>query len=163
MMFGALIDGQQAEYGTLMLGEMDIETRQRVFAVRVRLDGKPHCLVVPETGRAFVPSAAWLNEAMWDVSNHAEFGVDPQKFTTSHLPPEHGEIAYADGDWLIPANTDQRRPERLHWISVSQGVPIDVRGPMLRFPEWRLMLKSDHKITLFKQQPPVAAPWLIAS
>ena len=164
-MFGALVDGQQVEYGTLLLAEMDMDSRrQRVFAVRAKLNCNPHCLIVPEAGSAFMPSSAWLNDEMWNVTSHAEFCVDPQQFEISNRAPKQGEIAYVDGDWLIPATTDQRRPERLHWISVAQGCPIETRGAaLLRFPSWSLTLKGDRTATLFKHQPKGSEPWLIAS
>ncbi|WP_395645212.1 hypothetical protein [Terricaulis sp.] len=157
-MFGSLVDGQKVEYGTLLLAEMEMDPRRRVLAIRVRLDGSPHCLVVPEVGNAFLPSASWLSEAMWDVTPFANFCVNPQRFEISNRAPVQGEIAYTNGDWLIPAMANERRPERLHWISVAQGVPIEVRGPLLRFPEWSLTFKDDHNITLFKHQAPAAAP-----
>jgi hypothetical protein len=64
-MIGKLINGQEAGVGTL-LGEIEIEGhRQRAFAAPVVLMEQAHCLTVPNAGRDFVQSSAWIRQTMW--------------------------------------------------------------------------------------------------
>ena len=112
-MIGNLINGQSAKKGTLMLGEVEVGgRRRRVLATPVRIEGNPHCLIVPDVGHAFAPSNAWIRQTMWDITAHAEFSVDLDRFNISTKPAEHGEIAQLDGEWLIAANVEEHRPER---------------------------------------------------
>ena len=160
-MIGTLVHGQSAPKGTLMLGEIDIKGRkQRVLATPVRLNAEPHCLIVPMTGNAFVPSSAWIRRTMWDVTGNVEFIVDYGKFCISADAPRHGEIAHHDGDWLIAAQTNEHSAEHVDWINVAIGEPAQVRADLLRFPGWKLCHRSntDDLITLFQPSGPQAEP-----
>jgi hypothetical protein len=158
---GNLIHGQSAEKSTLMLGEVEVGGGlRRVLAAPVRVEGNPHCLIVPDVGRAFTPSTAWIRQMMWDITAYTEFNVELARFTISSKPAEHGEIAQFDGEWLIAANIDEQRPERAEWINIATAEPVRPRVDLLRFDRWRLCHRSSNNelITLFQPSGPAAEP-----
>lgn len=161
-MFGRLVNGQEAEKGTIMLGEIEVVGRpQRVMATPVRLNGEPHCLIVPSAGFAFVPTSAWIRKVMWDVTPDVEFLVDPQRFVVSSEMPKHGEIAWREGDWLIAVALEEHRRDRLDWVNIALGEPVQHRGEtMLRFPSWRLARRVGEREpeTIFQPSGPAAEP-----
>jgi hypothetical protein len=97
---------------------------------------------------------------MWDITAHAEFNVDLDRFNISSKPAEHGEIAKLDGEWLIAANLEEHRPERAEWVNIATAEPVRPRVDLLRFNRWRLCHRSstNELITLFQPTGPAAEP-----
>jgi hypothetical protein len=149
-----------------MLGEVEIEGRtQRVLTTPVRLQDKPHCLIVPSMGPAFCPSSSWIRRTLWDVTAEAEFVVEFAHFRISSSQPQHGEIAFFNGEWLIAAITDTYRPDRPDWINVAEGEPIEPRCDLLRFTGWQLRVRGadPQAAPIFQVFPPVPQPFVMVA
>lgn len=148
-MFGNLMRGDRAEYGSLLIGRaMEQASEQLVLVIPLDPKNGGCTVVVPALRRAYAAPAARIEDMFWNVTGHVDWDVDPASFRIGPPAPSEGTLAFDDKDGIYLGAVGDHGTSK--WIDLRDGTTKAHLSNSLQFSSWKLIDKASRTLVELK-------------